>query len=71
VEKKKHLQARPIPSKFYVSKGWKAGEAGDLSQHEHSQQLDQMILAGPFNSRNEAENWNTQNANGHACIWQR
>ncbi len=71
--KNKGVQARPIPGKFYVSKGWKAGDAGGdglLSQHEHSQRLDQMILAGPYDTRGEAENWNTANANGHASVWQ-
>ena len=70
----KYLRAAIIPGKFYVSKGWKAGDVGGdgiRSQFQHCNQLDQMVLAGPYDTRNQAENWNTHNANGHAEIWQR
>jgi hypothetical protein len=73
VVKQKYLRVNPVPGKFYVSEGWKAhimvGEE-ILSQFQHGQQLARMVLAGPYNSRNEAERWNTENANGHAEIWQ-
>jgi hypothetical protein len=70
---KKHRQVTPIPGKFYVSESWKpddTGGDGSRSQHEHSKHLAEMVLAGPYDTRNEAENWNTHNANGHANIWQ-
>jgi hypothetical protein len=73
VAKTKYLRAATIPGKFYVSEGWKggiAGKEGVLSQHQHYNQLDKVILAGPYETRNEAENWNTTHANGHADIWQ-
>ena len=73
VAKQKYLQVNPIPGKFYASEGWKAhNEIGDeiLSQFQHGQQLAQMVLAGPYDTRLEAEHWNTENAQGHAEIWQ-
>jgi hypothetical protein len=71
---KKYRQVTPIPGKFYVSEGWKAGNTeGDsiYSPHEHGKRLAEMVLAGPYDTRNEAECWNSQNANGHANVWQR
>ncbi len=71
--KQQYRRLSPIPCKFYVSEGWKADKTvGDktLTQFEHGQQLAQMVLAGPYDTRNEAERWNTENANGHAEIWQ-
>ena len=70
---KKYRQPARIPGKFYVSEGWKAADAGGdgtHSQHDHTKHLADMILAGPFDTRNEAETWNTDNANGHADVWQ-
>ena len=71
---KKYLKVSPNPGQFYASEGWKPGNTGpdgyELSQHQHDSQLAQMLLAGPFETRNEAESWNTSNANGHAAIWQ-
>lgn len=70
----KYLKVRPVPGKWYVSEGWRPGQKGwdgcTLSQHQHSGQLDQFLLAGPYETRNDAENWNTQNAHGHAFVWQ-
>ena len=71
--KEKYLRVNPIPGKFYVSEGWKSGKMGGdgiRSQFQHCNQLAQMVLAGPYDTRKEAENWNTDNANGHAEIWQ-
>jgi hypothetical protein len=72
VAKQKYLSVNLIPSKFYVSDGWRTYSmgGGTLSQFQHGQQLAQLVLAGPFDTRNEAERWNTENANGHAEIWQ-
>lgn len=71
---KKYLKVIPIPSQFYVSDGWRAGisvpDREEHSQHQHQDLLDLMLLAGPFKTRQEAENWNTNNASGHAAIWQ-
>ena len=69
----KYLRVALIPCKFYVSEGWKAVERGGnglLSEHQHYTQLAHMILSGPYDTRNEAETWNTVNAQGHANIWQ-
>jgi hypothetical protein len=73
VAKQKYMRVNPIPGKFYASEGWKADNEVDgkiLSQFQHGQQLAQMVLAGPYDNRMEAERWNTENANGHAEIWQ-
>jgi quinol monooxygenase YgiN len=73
VAKKNYLQVRPIPVKFYVSEGWKAENAGDddlNTQHQHYNRLAQVLLAGPYDTRGEAEHWNTHNASGHAIVWQ-
>jgi hypothetical protein len=70
----KYRQLTPIPGKFYVSEGWKAGNSGTdgiRSQHDHDNHLAEMVLAGPYDTRNEAEHWNSHNANGHANVWQR
>ena len=69
----KHLRIVPIPGSFYVSEAWKPermGGDGTLSQHQHNNRLDRVILSGPYSTRSEAENWNTLHANGHAQIWQ-
>lgn len=71
--KQKYLRVNPIPGKFYVSEGWKVyNTVADeiLSQFQHGNQLAQMVLAGPYDTRGEAEKWNTNNAKGHAEIWQ-
>ena len=68
-----YLKVSPIPGKFYVSEGWRANNPEGVqmrSQFEHGNQLAQMVLAGPFDTRMDAENWNTKNANGRADIWQ-
>jgi hypothetical protein len=73
VAQQKYLRVNPIPGKFYVSEGWKAdnsGADGVRSQFQHGNQLAQMVLAGPYDTRSEAERWNTAHANGHAEIWQ-
>ena len=71
---KKYLKVIPSPGQFYVSEGWRPGITGpdgdELSQHQHEGVLAQMLLSGPYKTRNEAESWNTSNANGHAAIWQ-
>ena len=58
----KYEQLTPIPGKFYVSEGWRAGNTGEdavRSPHEHNQYLAEMVLAGPYNTRNEAEHGTT------------
>ena len=73
VAKQKYLRVAPIPGKFYVSEGWRAGNTeGEevLSQFDHGNKLAQLVLAGPYDTRGEAEHWNTNNARGHAEIWQ-
>ncbi len=69
----KYLNVDPIPGKFYLSEGWKAHNlVADkiLTQFQHGNQLAQLILAGPYDTRGEAERWNMTNAKGHAEIWQ-
>jgi len=59
VAKQKYLRVAPIPGKFYVSEGWKSetmGGDGTRSQFQHGNQLAQMVLAGPYDTRKEAEN---------------
>ncbi len=71
---KKYLQVTPIPGKFYVSEGWKAGNAGGdgvRSAHDHNLCLAEMVLAGPYATRNEAEQWNSHHAGGQGNVWQR
>jgi hypothetical protein len=71
VANRKYLRVASIPGKFYVSEGWKPvhmGGDGSRSQFEHGNQLAQMVLAGPYDTRGEAERWNTAHANGHADI---
>jgi hypothetical protein len=73
VAKQKYLSLAPVPGKFYVSESWKSedmGGDGIRSQLQHGNELAQLLLAGPFDIRNEAETWNTNNAKGHAEIWQ-
>jgi hypothetical protein len=73
VANQKYLRVNPIPGKFYVSEGWKAGNSigGEvLSQFQHGNKLAEMVLAGPYDTRGEAEHWNTNHAKGHAEIWQ-
>jgi len=70
----KYLKLSLKPGKWYISKGWQAGSKGpdgiELSPHQHDGQLSQMVLAGPFESRSQAEIWNTCHADGHAAVWQ-
>jgi hypothetical protein len=70
----KYLKLRPKPGKWYISQGWQSGGKGpdgvELSAHQHDGQLSQMLLAGPFETRGEAETWNTKHADGHAAVWQ-
>ena len=71
---KKYLKVSTLPGQWYVSEGWHAGSIGqggfEISQHEHSNELAQLLLAGPFTTRNDAEIWNTRHADGHAAVWQ-
>ncbi len=71
---KKYLKVNPIPGQFFVSEAWRSGisvaDGGEHSKHQHNELLAQMILAGPFKTRQEAENWNTTNADGRAAVWQ-
>jgi hypothetical protein len=71
---KKYLKVSTIPGQWYVSEGWQSGmtdRSGDLvSRHEHFNQLGQLVLAGPFVTRSDAEIWNTKHADGHASVWQ-
>ena len=70
----KYLKVSTIPGQWYVSQGWQPGNTGpdgfELSQHQHDHQLSRMVLAGPFETRFEAETWNTSHADGHAAVWQ-
>ncbi len=71
---KRYLTVSQIPGKFYVSESWQRRSAGPdgevMSQHEHDRRLHETVLAGPFDTRTDAEMWNTKNADGHAAIWQ-
>jgi hypothetical protein len=71
---KNYLQVTPVPSKWYVSErvrsvltAWHP-ISSTQPQPERSPSL--MILAGPFETRDEAKDWNTL-ASASGYIWEK
>ena len=70
---KTYLQVAPVPGKWYVSERFQAGNTRwqiiDPTQSQPKRSPSQMILAGPFDSRDLATKWNTRtSASGY--IWE-
>ena len=71
---KTYLQVNPIPGKWYVSERFpasiKAWKIVDPANPEPKRSTAEMILAGPFDTRDLAVKWNTEtSASGY--IWER
>ena len=71
---KTYLQVAPVPGKWYVSERLPASSARwqiiDASQPQPKRSTAEMILAGPFDTRDLAATWNTRTgASGY--IWEK
>jgi hypothetical protein len=71
---KTYLQVIPVPGKWYVSDRFQASSLRwqiiDPTQPLPKRSPSEMILAGPFDTRNLAATWNTlTSASGY--IWKR
>jgi hypothetical protein len=71
---KTYLQVTPIPGKWYVSERFPASsirwQVIDPAQPRPKRSTSEMILAGPFDTRNLAASWNAlTGASGY--IWER
>ena len=70
---KTYLQVTPVPGKWYVSERFPASKTRwqviDPTESRPKRSASEMILAGPFDTRNLAMTWNTRtNASGY--IWE-
>jgi hypothetical protein len=71
---KTYLQVNPVPGKWYVSERFPASglrwQIIDPTQPQPKRSTSEMILAGPFDTRDLAMKWNTlTGASGY--IWER
>jgi len=71
---KTYLQVTPVVGKWYVSERFQAGNTRwqiiDPTQSRPKRSPSEMILAGPFDSRDLAMSWNTlTGASGY--IWEK
>ena len=69
-----YLQVTPISGKWYMSERVPAvhtrWQVIDPTQERPKRLPSEMILAGPFDSRDQAKNWNIL-ANASGYIWER
>jgi hypothetical protein len=67
-----YLQIAPVSGKWYVSERVRSGNtrwhAIDVTQARVDRSPSLTILAGPFDSRDQAKNWNKL-VNGSGYIW--
>jgi hypothetical protein len=71
---KTYLQVTPVPGKWYVSDRFQTSSTRwqiiDPTQPQPKRSTSEMILAGPFDTRDLAATWNTRTgASGY--IWER
>jgi hypothetical protein len=74
IMEKTYLQVTPVPGKWYVSDRFQTSSMRwqiiDATQPRPQRSTSEMILAGPFDSRDLAMRWNTlTGASGY--IWER
>lgn len=71
---KTYLQVTPVPGKWYVSERFPATSTRwqiiDPSRPQPKRFTSEMIVAGPFDSRDLAMNWNTLTSTS-GYVWEK
>jgi hypothetical protein len=71
---KTYLQVTPVPGKWYVSERFQAANARwriiDPTHDQPKRSASEMIVAGPFDTRDLAMKWNTRTS-AAGYVWEK